>query len=143
MRSQSPHASFLGVGAPEAFVVGVVALIVFGPKGLADVRLRTGSSFAFRMILCARADASKGSVQVAKSVGKTLKSFQPTIQELQARSLLSPACSLLSRSPTRRLTPLLCSASRQSVSREFQSALKDEVRGRKTPFRLTTLLLSL
>lgn len=29
--------SFLGVGAPEALLVGVVALVVFGPKGLADV----------------------------------------------------------------------------------------------------------
>lgn len=31
-------ASFLGVGAPEAFLVGVVALVVFGPQGLAEVR---------------------------------------------------------------------------------------------------------
>ena len=30
--------SFLGVGAPEAILVAVVALVVFGPKGLADVR---------------------------------------------------------------------------------------------------------
>ncbi len=30
--------AFLGVGAPEAVLVGVVALIVFGPKGLAEVR---------------------------------------------------------------------------------------------------------
>jgi len=30
--------SFLGVGAPEALLVGVVALVVFGPKGLAEVR---------------------------------------------------------------------------------------------------------
>eukprot|EP00955_Chlamydomonas_euryale_P074061 361927-Chlamydomonas_euryale.AAC.13 len=29
--------SFLGVGAPEALLVGIVALVVFGPKGLADV----------------------------------------------------------------------------------------------------------
>ena len=34
-------ASFLGVGAPEAVLVGVVALVVFGPKGLAEVRLGT------------------------------------------------------------------------------------------------------
>ena len=33
---QSIRASFLGVGAPEAFVVAVVALLVFGPKGLAE-----------------------------------------------------------------------------------------------------------
>lgn len=31
--------AFLGVGAPEAVLVGVVALIVFGPKGLAEVRI--------------------------------------------------------------------------------------------------------
>jgi Sec-independent protein translocase protein TatA len=31
-------ASFFGVGAPEALLVAVVALIVFGPKGLAEVR---------------------------------------------------------------------------------------------------------
>jgi sec-independent protein translocase protein TatA len=30
--------SFLGVGAPEALLVAVVALVVFGPKGLAEVR---------------------------------------------------------------------------------------------------------
>ena len=39
------------------------------------------------------------SLQVAKSLGQTLKAFQPTIRELQ------------------------------SVSQEFQSALKDEARG--------------
>jgi TatA/E family protein of Tat protein translocase len=49
------RASFLGVGAPEAILVGVVALIVFGPKGLA---------------------------QAAKSLGATLRAFQPTIREL-------------------------------------------------------------
>jgi hypothetical protein len=32
-------ASFFGVGAPEALLVGAVALIVFGPKGLVEVRL--------------------------------------------------------------------------------------------------------
>lgn len=31
--------SFLGVGAPEAILVAVVALVVFGPKGLADVSI--------------------------------------------------------------------------------------------------------
>ena len=31
------HASLFGVGAPEALVIGVVALLVFGPKGLAEV----------------------------------------------------------------------------------------------------------
>lgn len=45
-----------GVGAPEALVIGVVALLVFGPKGLAEV---------------------------ARNLGKTLRAFQPTIRELQ------------------------------------------------------------
>ena len=52
---QPPKMSFLGVGAPEALLVGVVALIVFGPKGLAEA---------------------------AKSVGLALRSFQPTIKEV-------------------------------------------------------------
>ena len=30
--------AFFGVGAPEALLVGIVALVVFGPKGLVDVR---------------------------------------------------------------------------------------------------------
>lgn len=47
--------SFLGVGAPEAILVAVVALVVFGPKGLADA---------------------------AKSVGQALRAFQPTIREV-------------------------------------------------------------
>ncbi|XP_039065277.1 sec-independent protein translocase protein TATB, chloroplastic-like isoform X1 [Hibiscus syriacus] len=50
------HASLFGVGAPEALVIGVVALLVFGPKGLAEV---------------------------ARNLGKTLRAFQPTIKELQ------------------------------------------------------------
>jgi TatA/E family protein of Tat protein translocase len=49
-------ASLFGVGAPEALVIGVVALLVFGPKGLAEV---------------------------ARNLGKTLREFQPTIRELQ------------------------------------------------------------
>eukprot|EP00243_Klebsormidium_subtile_P004455 TRINITY_DN18446_c0_g1_i1.p1 TRINITY_DN18446_c0_g1~~TRINITY_DN18446_c0_g1_i1.p1 ORF type:complete len:280 (-),score=38.32 TRINITY_DN18446_c0_g1_i1:303-1142(-) len=63
-------ASLLGVGAPEALVIGVVALLVFGPKGLAEV---------------------------ARNLGKTLKTFQPTIKELQ------------------------------DVSREFRSTLEQEI----------------
>lgn len=47
--------SFLGVGAPEAILVAVVALVVFGPKGLAEA---------------------------AKSLGRTLRAFQPTIREV-------------------------------------------------------------
>ncbi|KAK3403926.1 hypothetical protein EUGRSUZ_K00283 [Eucalyptus grandis] len=50
------YASLFGVGAPEALVIGVVALLVFGPKGLAEV---------------------------ARNLGKTLRAFQPTIRELQ------------------------------------------------------------
>ena len=37
---QTVQMSFFGVGAPEALLVGVVALVVFGPKGLADVSLK-------------------------------------------------------------------------------------------------------
>mmetsp|Transcript_3552 Transcript_3552/g.9503 ORF Transcript_3552/g.9503 Transcript_3552/m.9503 type:complete len:497 (+) Transcript_3552:26-1516(+) len=55
-RSVQTNASLFGVGAPEALVIGVVALLVFGPKGLADI---------------------------AKQLGQTLRAFQPTIKELQ------------------------------------------------------------
>ncbi|XP_017237261.1 sec-independent protein translocase protein TATB, chloroplastic isoform X1 [Daucus carota subsp. sativus] len=50
------YASLFGVGAPEALVIGVVALLVFGPKGLAEA---------------------------ARTLGKTVRAFQPTIKELQ------------------------------------------------------------
>ncbi|CAI9767674.1 unnamed protein product [Fraxinus pennsylvanica] len=55
-KGKGVYASLFGVGAPEALVVGVVALLVFGPKGLAEV---------------------------ARNLGKTLRAFQPTIRELQ------------------------------------------------------------
>ncbi|PSS04380.1 Sec-independent protein translocase protein like [Actinidia chinensis var. chinensis] len=55
-RKRKIYASLFGVGAPEALVIGVVALLVFGPKGLAEV---------------------------ARNLGKTLRAFQPTIKELQ------------------------------------------------------------
>ncbi|XP_031275724.1 sec-independent protein translocase protein TATB, chloroplastic-like isoform X1 [Pistacia vera] len=55
-KGRGVHASLFGVGAPEALVIGVVALLVFGPKGLAEV---------------------------ARNLGKTLRAFQPTIKELQ------------------------------------------------------------
>ncbi|XP_009127239.1 sec-independent protein translocase protein TATB, chloroplastic isoform X1 [Brassica rapa] len=55
-KSMVIRASLFGVGAPEALVIGVVALLVFGPKGLAEV---------------------------ARTLGKTLRTFQPTIRELQ------------------------------------------------------------
>ncbi|GLU24296.1 hypothetical protein SLE2022_402420 [Rubroshorea leprosula] len=55
-KSRVVYASLFGVGAPEALVIGVVALLVFGPKGLAEV---------------------------ARNLGKALRAFQPTIRELQ------------------------------------------------------------
>ncbi|CAA7059550.1 unnamed protein product [Microthlaspi erraticum] len=55
-KGMTVRASLFGVGAPEALVIGVVALLVFGPKGLAEV---------------------------ARTLGKTLRAFQPTIRELQ------------------------------------------------------------
>ncbi|KAM0840380.1 hypothetical protein ACQ4PT_059701 [Festuca glaucescens] len=55
-RRNGIYSSLFGVGAPEALVIGVVALLVFGPKGLAEV---------------------------ARNLGKTLRAFQPTIRELQ------------------------------------------------------------
>jgi len=55
----SPPSAFFGVGAPEAILVGVVALLVFGPKGLAEA---------------------------VKAVGATLRTFQPTIRELASVS---------------------------------------------------------
>ncbi|WOK92776.1 hypothetical protein Cni_G01468 [Canna indica] len=55
-RGKIVYASLFGVGAPEALVIGVVALLVFGPKGLAEV---------------------------ARNLGKTFRAFQPTIRELQ------------------------------------------------------------
>ncbi|CAD7704462.1 unnamed protein product [Ostreobium quekettii] len=59
-QSRVPHAvqiraAIFGVGAPEAIVVVVVAMLVFGPRGLASA---------------------------AKSFGAALRSFQPTIREL-------------------------------------------------------------
>lgn len=45
------QASLLGVGAPEALVIGVVALLVFGPKGLAEVLTRFALVFIFCLLL--------------------------------------------------------------------------------------------
>lgn len=36
-KGKGVYASLFGVGAPEVLVIGVVALLVFGPKGLAEV----------------------------------------------------------------------------------------------------------
>jgi hypothetical protein len=44
-------ASLFGVGAPEALVIGVVALLVFGPKGLAEVNLRPQGSLSLYTVL--------------------------------------------------------------------------------------------
>ncbi|KAG6525294.1 hypothetical protein ZIOFF_015249 [Zingiber officinale] len=66
-RGKVVRASLFGVGAPEALVIGVVALLVFGPKGLAEA-----SSFFEHPTL-----------QIARNLGKTLRAFQPTIRELQ------------------------------------------------------------
>eukprot|EP00884_Botryococcus_braunii_P002872 jgi/Botrbrau1/12586/Bobra.0169s0115.1 len=58
-KRQVIQASFFGVGAPEAILVGVVALVVFGPRGLAEA---------------------------VKALGNTLRTFQPTIRELASVS---------------------------------------------------------
>lgn len=60
--SSSRHqvqASFFGVGAPEAVLVGLVALVIFGPQGLAEA---------------------------AKTAGKTVRAFKPTFDELTSVS---------------------------------------------------------
>ncbi len=83
-RPQRVQASFFGVGAPEALLVGVVALIVFGPKGLAEV---CPAPAARPPSACRpRADACAVPHQAVKSLGKTLKTFQPTIRELASVS---------------------------------------------------------
>ena len=70
--------SILGVGAPEAVMVGVVALIVFGPKGLAEV---------------------------VRSAARAVRSFQPALSELrevrvsEARSAARAAPSRERRAP--------------------------------------------
>ncbi|KAG4907929.1 hypothetical protein JHK86_056413 [Glycine max] len=69
------YASLFGVGAPEALVIGVVALLVFGPKGLAEAKL-TGNVYN-------RGFDFVGLDKVARNLGKTLRAFQPTIRELQ------------------------------------------------------------
>lgn len=53
---QPVRASIFGVGVPEAIMVGVVSLLVFGPKGLAHA---------------------------AKGLGQTFRALQPTIKELR------------------------------------------------------------
>lgn len=54
-KGKGVYASLFGVGAPEALVIGVVALLVFGPKGLAEVSsyfiVITNSRFPFLISL--------------------------------------------------------------------------------------------
>ncbi|GFZ06458.1 bacterial sec-independent translocation protein mttA/Hcf106 [Actinidia rufa] len=44
-RKRKIYASLFGVGAPEALVIGVVALLVFGPKGLAEKQFKGNDYF--------------------------------------------------------------------------------------------------
>lgn len=78
-------ASVFGVGAPEAIVVGVVALVVFGPKGLADVSHKCLQALLCSLLgpalFCTRHD-QPSLLQAAKSLGKSLRGFAPTIREL-------------------------------------------------------------
>ena len=92
-------ASVFGVGAPEALLVGVVALVVFGPRGLAEVckpvcvasvrgpvDMQCVSTSMCRRVSC-MTDLIKGTdkgplAQAVKSLGATLKTFQPTIREV-------------------------------------------------------------
>ena len=84
----SPKAIF-GVGAPEAVLVGVVALVVFGPKGLAEARPSSCLSSSICPYLrhagCMKAHSGVA-LQAVKSLGKTLKTFQPTIREVMSVS---------------------------------------------------------
>ncbi|KQK18241.1 hypothetical protein BRADI_1g39520v3 [Brachypodium distachyon] len=88
------YASLFGVGAPEALVIGVVALLVFGPKGLAEV---------------------------ARNLGKTLRAFQPTIRELQDvsrdfRSTLEREIGLDEVSPSTNYRPTTMNNNEQPAS---------------------------
>ena len=49
---QTVMRSFLGVGAPEALLVAIVALVVFGPKGLADVSMLQAVTAAYPTAFC-------------------------------------------------------------------------------------------
>ncbi len=80
---QLVHASFLGVGAPEAFVIAIVSLLVFGPKGLAEVRQRKRLVPVCVVGSTDWCTVDVGGLQIAKNLGQTLRAFQPTIRELQ------------------------------------------------------------
>ncbi|KAK6135239.1 hypothetical protein DH2020_031011 [Rehmannia glutinosa] len=92
-KGKGVYASLFGVGAPEILVIGVVALLVFGPKGLAEVEYGTNAIWmiAFWIALdmittlqlkryCYSVDSNSN---VARNLGQTLRAFQPTIRELQ------------------------------------------------------------
>ncbi|KAI3517677.1 hypothetical protein L1887_16894 [Cichorium endivia] len=122
-------ASLFGVGAPEALVIGVVALLVFGPKGLAEI---------------------------AKNLGKTLRAFQPTIRELQEVSrefkstlekeigleeLQNPALRNSSTIPTLSSTPLSVSPSENSqaiVTETATTATNEDSPATPTPLAATS-----
>lgn len=50
-KGKGVYASLFGVGAPEVLVIGVVALLVFGPKGLAEVSFILFYLFIFDHLL--------------------------------------------------------------------------------------------
>lgn len=97
---QVAHNGVFGVGAPEALLVGIVALVVFGPQGLIDVRSQAAFVDAVDVILLVlislhvalrasySADPQCQSIllithmQAAKTVASTIRSVQPAIQEL-------------------------------------------------------------
>ncbi|KAB5532481.1 hypothetical protein DKX38_019151 [Salix brachista] len=82
-RGKVIHASLFGVGAPEALVIGVVALLVFGPKGLAE---QFDETRIVKMLATYEMELHANCIiasKVARNLGKTLREFQPTIKELQ------------------------------------------------------------
>lgn len=87
--AQVAHNGVFGVGAPEALLVGVVALVVFGPQGLIDVRpqqhFKCKISFPVSSFPCCVLCLSllhPTTMQAAKTVASTIRAVQPTIQEL-------------------------------------------------------------
>lgn len=49
-KGKGVFASLFGVGAPEVLVIGVVALLVFGPKGLAEVSFSLSFPICFLLV---------------------------------------------------------------------------------------------
>eukprot|EP00746_Dinoflagellata_sp_MGD_P107409 gnl/MRDRNA2_/MRDRNA2_45381_c0_seq2.p1 gnl/MRDRNA2_/MRDRNA2_45381_c0~~gnl/MRDRNA2_/MRDRNA2_45381_c0_seq2.p1 ORF type:complete len:323 (+),score=50.20 gnl/MRDRNA2_/MRDRNA2_45381_c0_seq2:151-1119(+) len=96
--------SLFGVGGPEAIVIFVVALSVFGPQGLAAA---------------------------AKQLGSTLKGLQPTIREIQEVSKefqgqIQPTINEINsiqRDLQDTIQPLT------DVQRDFQNTLRDSIMG--------------